>query len=91
MTDKTLLDFLPEIEEKLKAQMESDQKRWGDTWKYRPAYGQELRVLARYNDYFDQWKRAGTPVPWLKIMGEALICLVREAHPEEHIEEPKGE
>jgi hypothetical protein len=28
-------------------------------------------------------KNAGVPIPWLKIIGEAHIAMVREDHPEE--------
>lgn len=83
MTNRTLVDFLPEIIEKVTAQLVDDQARWGDTWKRRPVEGQELRTQARYDDYFDQFKNTGQPVPWTKIIGGAIICMVREAHPEE--------
>jgi len=73
-----LIDYLPKFIEVLKAQLESDQRRWGDTWKQRPREGQEDRCFARFNDYYDQWKNAGTPIPWMKIVGEALIAWVRE-------------
>ena len=87
MTEKILLDFLPEIVDQLHKQLEDDEKRWGNTWKTRPAYGQELRAYQRLNDYFDQWKNKGVPIPWLKVMGEAMICLVRENHREEYKKE----
>lgn len=73
----TLLDFLPKFIEALKEQMESDQKRWGDTWKHRPVEGQEERAFARFRDYYDQFINAGIPIPWMKVVGEALICWVR--------------
>ena len=73
-----LVDYLPETIEALTRQLEEDQARWGDTWKMRPRDGQEERVFARFKDYFDQYRNAGTPIPWLKIMGEAHICLVRD-------------
>ena len=78
---KTLLDYLPEIFALSTEQAKSDQTRWGDTWKQRPREGQEERVMARITDYFDQYRNAGTPIPWLKVIGEAIICLVREKHP----------
>ena len=73
-----LRDYLPEFIEALEKQLDEDDKRWGDTWKERPIEGQELRTEARYNDYFAQFKHAGIPVPWMKVVGEALICWVRE-------------
>lgn len=77
-----LIDYLPEFVAELKAQMIDDQKRWGDTWKKRPREGQEQRAFSRYFDYYDQWANAGTPIPWLKVVGEALICWVRERYPD---------
>ena len=77
-----LLDYLPETIQDFKRHLAEDQARWGDTWKQRPREGQEERVMARILDYFDQYRNAGTPIPWLKIIGLAHICLVRESHPD---------
>ena len=88
MSAKTLVDFLPETMSALEAQLRADQERWGNTWKNRTRAGQEARAFARFLDYYDQWKNAGVPIPWLKIMGEAHISLVRENHPEELHTEP---
>ena len=82
MNECRLTDFLDETTEALRFQLEIDQLRWGDTWRYRPQEGQEERAFARYQDYLDQFRNAGVPIPWLKVMGEALIALVRERHPE---------
>lgn len=79
----TLIDFLPETIKQLEVRLQEDQKRWGDTWKHRSVEGQEERIFARFNDYYDQWKNAGTPIPWLKVIGEAHIALTRQNHPEE--------
>lgn len=78
----SVLDFLPEFTEALAKQLKSDEVRWGDTWLKRARDGQEERTKHTYNDYFDQFENAGTPVPWLKIAGGALICWIREQHPE---------
>jgi hypothetical protein len=78
-----LVDFLPETTKKLETQLTKDQERWGNTWKHRSREGQEERAFARFNDYFDQYKNAGVPIPWLKVIGEAHIAMVREDHPEE--------
>lgn len=80
--DLQVSDFVPEFIEKLIEQLRSDHARWGNTWLTRPKEGQELRTKARYTDYFDMFEQAGTPVPWLKIVGGALICWIRENHPE---------
>lgn len=71
-------EFVP----KMKEQLQKDQDRWGDTWKYRTREGQEMRVKARYNDYFDMFEHAGEDVPWLKIVGNAVIAQLRIDHPE---------
>ncbi len=79
-----LTDYLPEIMEDLKKQLESDQERWGDTWKHRPigdyqGRGDQVkRAFDRISDYYDQYRYNNIPMPWLKVMGEAVICYVRE-------------
>jgi hypothetical protein len=75
---KTLIDYLPKFVDALKIQLEDDEKRWKNTWTTRTIDGQEERIFAKYRDYYDQWKNAGVPIPWLKIAGEALIAWVRE-------------
>jgi len=78
MYKQFLVEHLPEFMEAVKGQVDKDQERWGDTWKKRSRLGQEERAFERYRDYLDQFRNAGTPIPWLKIVGEALICWVRE-------------
>jgi hypothetical protein len=77
-----VLDFLPEFVSALTNQLESDEKRWGNTFIARTKLGQEERTQKTFNDYFDQYNNAGVPVPWLKIVGNAMICWIREEHPE---------
>lgn len=79
---KTTIDYLPAFVDALRAQLEADNARWGDTWKHRPVDGQEERAFARFQDYIDQHRNTGAPVPWLKIVGEALIAWVRENCPD---------
>lgn len=74
----TLSDYVPAFAEALAAQLEKDEKRWGDTWQHRPREGQEERTEEKFRDYFDQYHNGGVPVPWLKIAGAALICWVRD-------------
>lgn len=73
-----LVDYLPEFMEALTKQLEEDEKRWGDTWKHRSRDGQEMRTKVRFDDYLAQFQNAGVPIPWMKVVGEALICWVRE-------------
>jgi hypothetical protein len=74
-----VIDYLPEFIEALKAQLEDDQKRWGDTWKQRPIEGQEDRIFEHIASYWDQYRNANVPVPWLKVAGLALIAWIRES------------
>lgn len=77
-----LYDYIDEFSEALKRQLISDQRRWGDTWIRRPRKNQEERAWNRLTDYFDRNFIAGTPVPWLKVAGEAMIGWMRENHTE---------
>lgn len=79
---KTLIDYLPEFIKELTEQLNEDEKRWGNTWKKRPIKGQGERTKAAFTNYFDMNENAGIPIPWLKIAGGALICWVREKHPD---------
>lgn len=81
-----LVDFLDEFFEAFTQQIESDEKRWGTTWLNRPMEGQEERTFQRFQDYFDQFEHASQSIPWLKVVGEAFICWVRETHPEVRLE-----
>lgn len=76
-------EFVPEFAKELEKQLRDDGARWGDTWLKRTRKGQEARTRNTFNDYFDQFEQGGTPVPWLKIAGNALICWIRDtAKPE---------
>lgn len=82
MKPEKLTDYLGEFAEALHKQLIADEKRWGDTWRKRPKEGQEDRTAARYQDYWDRFKNGGEPIPWLKVIGGAYICWLREVHPE---------
>ena len=71
----------------MKKQLESDEKRWGDTWRRRVRQGHEARIEANFNNYFDQYRNGGNPVPWLKIACLALIAWIRETQEGWAIEE----
>ncbi|MHC4748331.1 MAG: hypothetical protein ACYTFW_00510 [Planctomycetota bacterium] len=77
-----VIDFLDEFSEALKEQLESDELRWGDTWRQRYKEGQEARIWEHIQTYFDQYRNAQVPIPWLKIAGLAMIAWIRENHPE---------
>ena len=77
-----VVDFVDQFADALKAQLLEDEKRWGDTWIHRPREGQEARTMKDYQDWFDQFKHGGNPMPWLQVAGDALICWVREQYPE---------
>ena len=80
-------DFLPEFSKELQAQLESDEKRWGNTWQHRDGGGQNERIYAEFDAYRDQNRYGGNPIPWLKVAGLALIAWIRENHPEVLIEQ----
>ncbi len=84
-----LVDYLDEFIQALRKQLHSDFLRWGNTWRTRPKEGQELRTRTRFDDYFDMFRETGEPVPWMKVIGNALICWIRDNHPELHID-PDG-
>lgn len=75
-------DFLSEFCKALQAQLEDDEKRWGNTWLQRIPGGQEMRIEEHIKSYFDQWHNAKRPIPWLKIAGLAMIAWIRENHAE---------
>jgi len=70
--------YMDEFVVELTAQLKSDQERWGDTWKKRIKGGQEERIYANIQNYFDQYFNGGYPIPWLKIAGLAMIAWIRE-------------
>lgn len=72
-----ITDYLPEFMDALRKQLEDDEKRWGDTWKNRSIVGQDERTHEVFNNYWDQYFHGNTPVPYLKIAGNALICWIR--------------
>lgn len=70
--------FLDKVVPQVVAQLEDDQKRWGDEWKNRPRHGQEQRIFDRFWAYFDEFKYENKPVPWQKVIGNAIIAQLRE-------------
>lgn len=75
-------DFIPELIVALRHHLEEDDARWGDTWLKRTRKGQEERTITTFNDYFDKYLNTGAPIDWLAVIGGALICWIREQHPE---------
>ena len=87
MDKRTLLWYFWEFARYLYEQLESDQERWGDEWKIRPKEEtddrdhQNVRIMVRIMVYYQEWKDDGTPIPWLKVAGLAMIGWVREHYP----------
>ena len=75
----SLTRYLPGVFMAVADQLAGDKKRWGDTWASRPRFCQEARMYERLRDYGDQWNSTRTPLPYTKIIGECVICMVREA------------
>lgn len=67
---------------KLQSQLQDDDLRWGDTWKKRSIEGQLDRTNKTFKDYKDQFKNANQQIPWLKVAGNAVICLYRLDNPD---------
>jgi hypothetical protein len=77
-----LIDKLDLTYNDVKKQLESDELRYGDTWKERGlvfnGQNQEQRWFSKMQDYYNDYIENGTPIPWTKVIGEAHICKVRE-------------
>ena len=84
-----VVDFLDEVMADLRMQLESDEERYGDTWLRRPRAGQTMRTIcpnpkrgpSALRQYWDQFL-AGNPVDWLEVMGNPMVCYVREKYPD---------
>ena len=74
--------FAEELVPKVIEQLENDDARWGETWRHRDAEHQAERIMEDYRNYFDQYKHGGQQMPWLKVIGNAVIAQARIDHPE---------
>lgn len=92
MGTRTLLFYIWAFFGAFYAQIENDEERWKDEWKKRPIeetqayHHQNIRIMIRIGEYYTDWKENGTPIPWLKVCGNAFIAWVREQWPEEYSE-----
>ena len=77
-----VIDYLPDAIPALIEQLKQDETRWHDTWLKRTRKGQEDRTYQDFARYYTEWLRDHKPIPWLKIIGDALICWIRDQHPE---------
>lgn len=75
-------DFMTEFTEALIIQLREDDERWGNTWLERSRDGQEERTIKTINEKFLAFAHAGQEINWLQIAGSAMICWIRENHPE---------
>jgi len=75
-----LIEELEQTFKVVKEQLLEDEKRWGDTWKNRPAEGQSERIRTTFNNYFDRERFGGDEVNWAKVIGNAHIAMVRKRH-----------
>jgi hypothetical protein len=88
--------YIDEFFVELRAQLEQDHERWGDTWAKRPRKGQGDRIFDRLRQYYNDARlgkellmgNEDTPVfvdslPWMKIAGLALIGWIRDRYPDE--------
>jgi len=77
-----LIDELWETSQDVGDQLTMDEKRYGDTWKEKGlvynGQSQEERFFAKIQQYISDYRENGTSMPWLKVIGEAHIALVRK-------------
>jgi hypothetical protein len=82
LKDVNLIDELWETNQDVEMQLTDDGIRYGDTWKERGlvynGQSQEERFFAKIQSYMNDFRENGTKFPWLKVIGEAHIALVRE-------------
>ena len=84
-----VVDYLDKFTVALREQLLSDVERWHDSWLCQPN-GQEKFVIWKFIQYYKKFRSGAgdesmpndVPMPWLKIAGYALICWIRENHPE---------
>jgi hypothetical protein len=76
---RSLVKYVPAFAKEMKAQLISDEKRWGDTWIKRginfSGQHQSTRFMLWFMDYYDTDQ---FHIPWVKVACEAMICWVRE-------------
>ena len=81
---KALPEYLPEFIDELRTQINSDNERWGDTWKERGLIWNNLTQEERFYSWMEEkyiaYKYDDKPFPWLKVAGEAFIGLIREKY-----------
>ena len=82
MSERHVYDYIEDLSAALKTQLVSDELRWGDAWLHYTKDGQEIRILDEVDGYYSDYLEKGEPVPWLKIIGNAMIAWIREQHPE---------
>lgn len=82
-----LLKYFDEFINDLKAQLEKDDERWGNTWKKRNRKGQVQRFIPWFNDMTDQLENgnltdADKQQMYLKLAGGAFINWIRDKYPD---------
>lgn len=78
----TTLDLFEENLSKIRKQFEADDAKWGNEFLKRTRKGQEERIFKRLNEYYDEFQKNGTPIPWEKVIGEANIGMSRRDRPD---------
>jgi len=74
--NETYVDMMDRLLEK--------EKKYGDLWKERGLVfngkDQETRWFEKIKEYYINFLENGTPMPWVDILNETHICLVREKY-----------
>lgn len=79
-----VIDYLEDFAQALAEQLVlRDEPRWKHEWLRRPREGQEDRIEQDFARYFRDYHTIGTPVPWLKVAGNAMIAWIRENYPDD--------
>jgi hypothetical protein len=81
-----LFHYVAHVAAQLFLQLAEDDTRYHDTWLRRGQKGQEKRFLSWLDDRMLPEYEATGKIPWLKVMGEALIGYIRENPTNELIE-----
>jgi len=72
--NETYVDMMDRLLEK--------EKKYGNLWKERGLVfnnkDQETRWFEKIKEYYIDFLENGTPMPWVDILNETHICLVRE-------------
>lgn len=77
-TKRYLWEFIPELGLALTHQLHRDRHAFGNTW--RKDKNWEATLFKNVSLYFSQYLENGKSIPWLKVIGTALIGWVHSEY-----------